>query len=145
MSTSTWIDRAKTLGPALRQESAEMTRRWVGFDFSERNDPRRAQALVPLLLMVLVAALAIAALRIDLIRTRYAIAAAMASETNLIEERRALIAQKRHLRDPMVLAVEARERGFRPAVHVFSLPDPSVDGIPRPSIAAAGPTAGDRP
>jgi len=143
MSSSAWIDRAKTIGPSLRQRPDETKRRWIGFDFSERNDPRRAKALVPLLLMVLVTALAIAALRIDLIRIRYAVAAATASENSLIEERRALIARKRHLRDPMVLAVEARERGFRPAAHVYSLPDPAAQDAALPSVSA-GPEADER-
>ena len=119
-------------------EASRPQRRWIGLDFSGANDPRRAKSLVPLLLLAAITALGVAALRIDLIRTRYAVAAATESESTLIEEQRALTARKRQLRDPMVLAVEARERGFRPPAHVFSLPDPSA-ALPMPPDVAAGP------
>ena len=79
MSASTRVERAKSLGPARVTSAARETRRWVGFDLSGANDPRRAKYLVPLLLMALVIALGVAALRIDLIRTRYAVAAAATS------------------------------------------------------------------
>ena len=144
MSASTWIARARSLTPSLAKSAAGRPRRWVGFDFSEANDPRRARSLVPLLLVALIVALGIAALRIDLIRTRYAVAAAATAENALIEEQRALTARKRELRDPTVLAVKARERGFRPPAHAFSLPDPIVAAEGLPSVAA-GPREDARP
>jgi len=58
-----------------------------------------------------VAALAIAALRIDLIRVRYAVAAVMEQEEALLEEQRSLIVRRRQLRDPVELAVRARRIG----------------------------------
>jgi len=125
MSASTWIDRARTLKPTFPKLSGGHHGRWIGFDFSGEQDPRRARALVALLFVALVTALGIAALRIDLIRTRYAVAASMEAENRLIEEQRALIAHKRQLRDPTALAVEARERGFRPPAHLFSITDPA--------------------
>jgi hypothetical protein len=138
MSASTWIERAKSLSTSRSKQDKVRTRHWVGFDFSGANDPRHARALVPLLLIAVIVALGIAALRIDLIRTRYAVAAATEAESTLIEERRALIARKRKLRDPTVLAVEARERGFRPPAHVFSLTDP-IESAPSLPAVAAGP------
>jgi hypothetical protein len=139
MSASTWIDRAKTLRPSLPKLSSEHSRRWIGLDFSGEHDPRRARALVPLLLVALVVALGVAALRIDLIRTRYAVAASMEAENTLLEERRALIARKRKLRDPTVLAAEARTRGFKSPAHVFEIPDPNLVTTARPSVAAGPP------
>ena len=89
-----------------------------------------------------------AAVRIDLIRTRYALASVMDVERALIEEQRNLIVRRRQLRDPVELAVQARARGFRPISVVLSLPDPIVaspDDTPRtmalPSLASALPTS----
>ena len=142
MSASAWIDRARTLTPSLPKFTDGIHGRWIGFDFSGEHDPRRARALVALLLVALVTALGIAALRIDLIRTRYAVAASMEAENRLIEEQRALIARKRQLRDPTALAIEARERGFRPPAHVFSIPDPASASAALPAVAS-GPQESD--
>lgn len=143
MRASAWSDR-RTSPAASRpdSDSSGARRRWIGLDFSGANDPRRAKSLVPLLLLAAITALGVAALRIDLIRTRYAVAAATEAESTLIEERRALTARKRQLRDPMVLAVEARKRGFRPPAHIFSLPDPSALPVVPPHVAA-GPSEDD--
>jgi len=144
MSASTWIDRAKTLKPSLPKFSGGGHGRWIGFDFSGVHDPRRTKALVALLLVALISALGVAALRIDLIRTRYAVAASMEAENTLIEEQRALIARKRQLRDPTALAVEARARGFRPPAHVYTVPDPASAGE-RLHAVAAGPPESEAP
>ena len=93
--------------------------------------------------VVVGAALGVAALRIDLLRTRYAVSAAMERENELIEEQRQLIVRRRQLRDPVELAVQARERGFRPPAHVVSLPDPTLGRVeeivaPQPVIDDAG-------
>ncbi|MEZ4332842.1 MAG: hypothetical protein R3F35_13860 [Myxococcota bacterium] len=131
---------------------------WVGVDLS--NEPIRPapRGLYPLLALAVVAALGVAALRIDLLRTRYAVSSAMARENALIEEQRQLIVRRRELRDPVALQIQARERGFRPPVHVVSLPDPTLGSLesvvaPRPVIAppdavaavAAAPPARIRP
>ncbi|MBK7950387.1 MAG: hypothetical protein IPK00_16950 [Deltaproteobacteria bacterium] len=86
--------------------------------------------------------LGVAALRIDLLRTRYAVSTVMERENELIEEQRQLIVRRRQLRDPVALAVKARERGFRPPAHVVSLPDPTLGRVedvvaPQPVIAHA--------
>jgi hypothetical protein len=141
MSASTWIERAKSLTPSRTKSQVGQPQHWVGFDFSDVKNRQRTRALVPLLLVAVIAALGVAALRIDLIRVRYAMATATEAESSLIDERRALTARKRELRDPTQLAVEARERGFRPPAHVYSLPDPILPASPLPAVSA-GPSEG---
>jgi hypothetical protein len=114
---------------------------WIGFDLSGQDRPRRMRNLLPLLMLTLITALGIAALRIDLIRVRYAVAAATERENALIEEQRELLAHRRQLRDPGALAVQAHRRGFRPAARTFSLPDPGPTIGSRPA-ATAGPREG---
>ncbi len=130
---------------------------WIGIDVS--NEPVRPapRGLYPLFAVAVVVGLGVAAVRIDLLRTRYAVAAAMERENELIEEQRQLIVRRRQLRDPVELAMKARERGFRPPAHVVTIPDPAGgDGegiaaseapIPTPSVAAvsAGPTDATSP
>jgi hypothetical protein len=123
-------------------------RSWIGVDYSGEYGSQRARKLLPLLAIALIAALGISALRIDLIRTRYAMASVMVEEKALIEEQRNLIVRRRQLRDPVELAVRARVRGFRPLSVVFSLPDPigaSPALAPRPmalpSVATASPAS----
>lgn len=88
----------------------------VGRDLA-RASAVRARRLAPAgFVIALVAALGVAALRIDLIRVRYGLADAVNRERALLEERREMRARVRALRDPARLAVLARERGFvRPA------------------------------
>ena len=95
----------------------------------------------------LIAALGVGALRIDLIRTRYAMASALAEEKALIAEQRRLIVRRRQLRDPVELAVQARARGFQPAAGILSLPEPSLAGLvlnetasDLPAVASGPPT-----
>lgn len=111
-------ERPVATGPVARQA-------WVGVDLS--NEPVRPapRGLYPLVLLAVVAALGVAALRIDLLRTRYAVSAGMERENELREEQRQLIVRRRQLRDPALLAVQARERGFKPPAHVLTLPDPA--------------------
>ncbi len=141
MSVSSGIRRPKSLSHSHSQPSAKQRGAWIGIDLSGQGRPRPARTLVPLLILTLISALGIAALRIDLIRTRYALAAATERENALLEEQRALIAHKRALRDPVTLAVQARKRGFRPAARVFSVPDPSAT-IGSLSAVAEGPGEG---
>ena len=144
MSASTWIARAKDRIEFHRPPRRASVRTWIGVDFSGENGPRHAKRLLPLLVFALISALGVSALRIDLIRTRYAMASAMAKERTLIEEQRNLIVRRRQLRDPVELAVKARERGFRPLSVVLTLPDPAIAGpsyatsvVTLPSVAAA--------
>ena len=104
---------------------------WIGIDVSNQPVRRAPRGLYPLFAVAVVVALGVAAVRIDLLRTRYAVAAAMERENDLIEEQRQLIVRRRQLRDPVELAVQARERGFRPPAHVVSLPDPALGPLER--------------
>ena len=99
---------------------------WIGIDVSSRPERRTPRSLYPLFAVAVIVALGVAAVRIDLLRTRYAVSAALERENELIEEQRQLIVRRRQLRDPVELAVKARERGFKPPTHVVSLPDPTL-------------------
>lgn len=115
-------------------------RGWIGLDLARFGAQRPSRALLPLLIMGLVVALGVAALRIDLIRTRYALAAAMDQENALIAKQHELIVRKRQLRDPVELAVLARARGFQPADTVRTLTDPMpVPSAASPSLALNSP------
>ncbi len=127
MSAFVWPGRPKLLPPSSPDTSALPRREWIGVDFAARQTPTRSRALIPLLMIAIVAALGVAALRIDLIRIRYAMAATMAEESELLEEQRALIVRKREQLDPVELAIQARARGFGPPAHVFVLPDPVLE------------------
>lgn len=147
MSASTWITRAKDRVDFRPSSEASESREWIGIDFSSDNAPRRFSGLLPLLILALIAALGVSALRIDLIRTRYAMADALAEENTLIAEQRELIVRRRQLRDPVELAIQARARGFRPPAQMLSIPEPMITGsllveatANRPSVSA-GPIA----
>lgn len=113
---------------------------WIGIDVSKEPVRPAPRGLYPLFALAVLVALGVAAVRIDLLRTRYAVAAAMERENELIEEQRQLIVRRRQLRDPVELAVKARERGFRPPAHVVSIPDPAPadpGSTPRPHPIAS--------
>lgn len=125
---------------------------WIGVDFAHFATAQPSRALLPLLVLALLVALAIASLRIDLIRTRYALAEAMASERRLIEEQHALIVEKLQGRDPVELAVLAKARGFKPATPARRIVDPlpgldahrfDLDSLALPQVAAGPPVAAD--
>jgi hypothetical protein len=145
----TWIARAKDQVDFRQSPEASDPREWIGVDFSGENAPRRVRKLLPLLILSLIAALGVSALRIDLIRTRYAMADALAEEKALITEQRELILRRRQLRDPVELAVQARVRGFRPPTQILSLPEPMIAGsafveaLPTLPSVAAGPVANE--
>jgi len=146
MTASTWIARAKDRVELPRVSDSRLARNWIGVDFSGEDEARPARRLLPLLVLALVVALGVSALRIDLIRTRYAMASVLAEEKALIEEQRSLIVKRRQLRDPVELATLARERGFRPLSAGFSLPDPfapSSNSIAPPYVTLPSMTAAD--
>jgi hypothetical protein len=147
MSASTWIAWAKERIDQHQPPEASSRAEWIGIDFSGEKGSHRTRKLLPLLVLALIAALGISALRIDLIRTRYAMSDALAEEQALIAEQRRLIVRRRQLRDPVELAVQARARGFQPAKQILSLPDPiiagsmAIEAIPNLPSVAAGPAA----
>jgi hypothetical protein len=80
----------------------------------------------------LMAALCLAALRIDLIRQGYALAAAMREEKELLEERRLLTARVRSLRDPARLARLASRLDFERPERVIEISPHEASAEPRP-------------
>jgi len=150
VSASTEIDRRRDHAAASskRSQAAGRKRNMIGVDFANFGTRQPSKALLPLLVLSLVVALGVASLRIDLIRTRYALAAAMADEKRLIEEQHELIVEKLQGRDPVELAVLARERGFRPANAARSMTDPmplshamtsGLEAFSLPRVSAAPP------
>jgi len=127
---------ARIAAPRSEPEEPTERRSWIGVDLARFQGAPRSRTLVPLIALALVVALGVAALRIDLIRTRYAVAASLDQEQTLIEEQRALIVRLRALRDPSVLAALARKRGYRPAERVIVLADPMPG--PRATTDPAG-------
>ncbi len=123
-------------GPGRRDD-------WIGVDLARWAAPTSSHTWLALVALALGVALGVAALRIDLIRTRYALADAMEREASLLAEQRELIARQRQLRDPTVLARLAQERGFRPAAASRVLTDPMPGDASRvpilPSISAPPP------
>jgi hypothetical protein len=126
MSASPSLGSGQALSSAAPTAVGPSRAQWIGVDLSSAHDPRRTGVLVPLLALALITALGVAALRIDLIRTRYAVAAVLEEEQSLLEEQRALLVRRRQLRDPVELAKQAQARGFRPPARAYSLPDPVV-------------------
>jgi hypothetical protein len=105
----------------------------VGRDLSRMTSRRRRPrpklatgAVAAALAGLLLAGLSLAALRIDILRLRYALADAVASEKQLLEERRVWTAQKATLSDPARLAEFAEERGFALPKRVIDLRDVQI-------------------
>lgn len=124
MIASNWLLRAKERVSLRNLPELPRPQSWIGVDLAGEDSSRNARRLLPLLVLALVTALSIAALRIDLIRIRYAMASVVERETELREEQRNLIVRRRQLRDPTELAAQARLRGFRPAAQVIILREP---------------------
>ena len=143
MSASTWIERARGQIENGRPSEQLAVRSRKGVDYAAEHGSQRARRLLPLLALALISALGISALRIDLIRTRYAMASVMAEEQLLIEAQRNLIIRRRQLRDPVELAVQARARGFQPLSVVLSLPEPSLPGAAYTPTPMASPSLAD--
>ena len=70
----------------------------IGIDVAGQRRRGRAFGLLSTLAAVLVVALGVSALRIDLLRIRYALGEAIAEEQRLLDEQRSLTAEMRRLR-----------------------------------------------
>lgn len=108
----------------LRRRGRGIEGRLVGRDFA-RSRPLgstlRAGALGWLVVVACVCALGLAALRIDILRMRYALGDAVQEERSLALERGRRTAQVESLRDPTRLAELARQRGFGRPERVLEL------------------------
>lgn len=100
----------------------------IGIDVSGRRRGSRTRISWSVVIVALVLALGLAALRVDLTRMRYALADALTTEQRLLEEQRLLTVEMRTLRDPSGLASRARELGFVHPERVIDLPL----GVPAP-------------
>ena len=85
----------------------------------ERSLPRWVPIAIALGLL---AGLAVAALRVDLIRVRYGLAESLDRERAFLEERRTVLADVRSMRDPARLAGIAEGRGFGRPARIVDLP-----------------------
>ena len=129
-----WSSRvAGWLGPAAARQPARARVELVGRDFAGPRTPSRSlsRALPALLAGVVLAALALAALRVDLIRVRYGLGQAMQEEKQLLEQERGLRARLGSLRDPIRLAQLAPRYGLARPARVIDLPVAPV-ADPRP-------------
>ncbi len=108
------------MSPAARRR--RRGRGLVGRDFNHHHHRRRRPRVVltreqisigvALLLGLLFASLLLAALRMAIVRTRYALAGAAETEIQLLERERQLAVTVRRLRDPRRLQALADEWGF---------------------------------
>jgi hypothetical protein len=117
------------LGPPRTRRIARARVDLVGRDFAQRRTTGRTWpgSFPALLAGVLLAALALAALRVDLIRVRYGLGQAMQEEKQLLEQERGLRAKVGSLRDPTRLARLAPRYELARPVRVLDLgaaPDP---------------------
>ena len=88
-----------------------------------QTEPARKRRWLPLAATgFLLAGLAVAALRVDLIRSRYGLADAVREEKTLLEEKRQALARMRSLRDPSRLASLAGDRGLARPERIIDLP-----------------------
>ena len=105
----------------------------IGRDLAPIRSVANRRRLLPAALVgALMAALCLAALRIDLIRQGYELAAAMREEQQLLEEHRVLTARVRSLRDPARLALLASRLDFERPERVIELGAPELPAEPRP-------------
>lgn len=122
----------------------------IGIDVGHAQTRLSAGRLLPVLALALLVALAVASLRIEMIRLRYALAEASLEEKRLLEEQRSLTAEELRLRDPVHLAGRAHELGFARPERLIDLPAAGSDSdVPADtvlaSVGAAPPAALDRP
>ena len=120
---------------SARAGRAMATNDFVGVDWGRESVARlRTRGWPALLTAVLVAALTLVALRMELIRMEYSLAAAIAQEETLLGEARQFTVTMRQLRDPGLLAKRARALGFAAPESVVQLPVPG----PTTNLADAG-------
>jgi hypothetical protein len=95
----------------------------VGRDFARVRAPGRlsARRIVSLVVIGFACALALAALRIDILRVRYALGEAIREEKALVQQQRQQIAVLEGLRNPSRLVEVAQRLGFAPPEHVIDL------------------------
>ena len=106
---------------ALRSQRVD----WIGRDFSRSHTTvaTRRRRVAPLVAGALLAALALAAVRIEVIRLRYDLADAVSEEKALLEQQRVLTFEVRALRNPVRLTEFAERMGLAQPARVVEIPD----------------------
>jgi hypothetical protein len=111
-----WRERRAELfaAEAAREERAAVREeRAARRDFAApRRAPRRRLALAPLFAVAVVSLLALAYLRVSILRTRYALGATLQRETQLRTRERGAAVTVRLARDPHKLRELAARKGF---------------------------------
>jgi hypothetical protein len=108
-----------------RAQARRFTAVWAPPSLEERprGAPRRWTRWLPLAAaLALLAALCVAALRVDQIRVGYGLAQALEEEKALLDQRREALARLRALRDPARLASLAAQQGFVRPARIVDLP-----------------------
>ena len=96
---------------------------WIELPIPERRRLRgRPRGVGALLLGLLLAALALSALRVHVTELRYRRAEALQQEQRLMDEQRLLTVEVQSHKDPMRLQQFAKAQGFVPPERVIELP-----------------------
>jgi hypothetical protein len=108
-----WRDRRKALfataaAPAREANSGRVRGGWS----PPRAMPRPRLSFAPLFAVALISLLALAALRVSILRTRYALGATLQRETELLARERSAAVAARAQRDPHKLRESAAQLGF---------------------------------
>ena len=124
---------------ALRQKrSKRNTRGWIGRDVVHARLRGARRLMVPVLVATGLGLLGLAVLRVDVIRQRYALQAALEELRALESEERVLAAQRRRQRKPLELEERARALGFGPPERIIELPQ-GPSALPAPATAEEPP------
>lgn len=134
-SVDRWAER--TSARAARNPAVGL----IGLDVSRPPLRLRPRSWVPLVAAAVVGAMFLAVLRMDVIRMRFALAQSFAEELRLEDVKRERTVRMRQLRDPAVLARNARRLGFRRAERLIDLDrvggPPAMAPAPEPIELAA--------
>ncbi len=127
-----WRDRRKALfareasrdaGSGARREpkgnEGKLRRDWS----TPRRQVRRRLAWTPLFAAAVLSLLALAALRVSILRTRYALGATLQRETELLARERSVAAAASEERAPQKLRESAAQLGFKRPERVIDLAD----------------------
>ena len=115
-----WRDRRKQL--FAREAARESGRDELRRDWSApRRRPRPNLAWAPIFAVAVISLLGLAALRVSILRTRYALGATLQHETELRDRERSAAVASREQRDPHKLRELAARLGFARPERVIDL------------------------
>jgi len=112
-----WRDRRKELFSGDSGGRDELRRDWS----APRRRQRRPIAWLPLAAVAVLSVLSLTALRLSILRTRYALGATLQRETELRARERSAAVAAREERDPHRLRELAAQRGFTRPERVIDL------------------------